>query len=103
MDSDHILTLTRLYAQHHGYTVATVSTYIAGSGDTFARLERGHTITLRRAAELIQKFSDHWPTDQEWPADIPRPPVTPPESEEAPAGDEAAPVGADGQVEEPVA
>ena len=37
------------------------------------RLRRGHTITLRRVARVLQWFSDHWPADLEWPSDIPRP------------------------------
>ena len=42
------------------------------------RLRRGHTITLRRVARVLQWFSDHWPADLEWPSDIPRPmPSTP--------------------------
>ena len=103
MNCESLIRLAGLYAAHKGLRPTTVSTYIAGSGDTFARLEDGHTITLRRAEQIAQKFSDHWPADLEWPAGIPRPPVTPPEPEETPAGDEAAPAGADGQVEEPVA
>ncbi len=31
-----------------------VSSYMNGSGDTFARLKVGHDITARRAARVIQ-------------------------------------------------
>ena len=30
-------------------------------------------LTTRRAARAIQWFSDNWPSDLEWPAEIPRP------------------------------
>ena len=71
-------------------------------GRFFKRVKEGR-VTIRRAERVCQWFSDHWPADLEWPAGIPRPPVTPPEPEETPAGDEAAPAGVDKQVEEPVA
>lgn len=73
MNSQHLLSLARLYATRRGWSVSTVSTYMGGSGDTLARLERGHDITTRRAARFIQWFSDHWPADLDWPSDIPRP------------------------------
>lgn len=73
MNSDAMLTLARRYAAHRALTLSTVSTYVTGSGDTFARLEQGRTITLRRAEVLLKKFSERWPQKLEWPADIPRP------------------------------
>lgn len=73
MNSDALLTLARRYAARRALTLSTVSTYITGSGDTFARLEQGRTITLRRAEVLLKKFSDRWPQELEWPAGIPRP------------------------------
>lgn len=73
MNSDAMLTLARRYAAHRALTLSTVSTYVTGSGDTFARLEQGRTITLRRAEVLLKKFSERWPQKLEWPAEIPRP------------------------------
>ena len=73
MRSQHILELAQTYAASKGWSVSTVSSYMGGSGDTLARLERGHDITTRRAARFVQWFSDHWPADLDWPADIPRP------------------------------
>ena len=55
--------------------LSTVSRLATGSGETIARLNRGRTITTRRAAKAFQYLSDHWPDDQEWPTEIPRPPV----------------------------
>ena len=73
MYSENLLSLARLYVDCRGLSLATVSTYMAGSGDTLARLERGHDLTTRRAARFSQWFSDHWPDGLEWPADFPRP------------------------------
>ena len=73
MNSDAILTPARRYAAHRALTLSTVSTYVTGSGDTFARLEQGRTITLRRAEVLLKKFSERWPQELKWPADFPRP------------------------------
>lgn len=68
--------LTRLIeaaAEAMGWTVTTVSWRTSGSGATYDRLCRGHDITTRRAARIVQWLSDHWPDGAEWPADIPRP------------------------------
>ena len=43
----------------------------------YDRLCSGADITTRRATRIVQWFSDHWPTDLEWPADIPRPDPAP--------------------------
>ena len=76
MLGEHLLRLGKFYAVQQGFSLATVSTYMGGSGDTLARLERGHDITTRRAARFAQWFSDHWPAGADWPSDIPRPPPT---------------------------
>ncbi|MBK5945957.1 hypothetical protein CCR83_05685 [Rhodobacter veldkampii DSM 11550] len=39
-----------------------------------AGLVAGASCTLRKAAAVVQWFSDRWPSDLEWPRDIPRPP-----------------------------
>ena len=72
-----LTTLARVLACHLNRSVSTVSRLATGSGETIPRLGRGHAITTRRAARTRQWFSDHWPEGLEWPAEIPRPPVTP--------------------------
>ena len=73
-DTDYGLSrLTGSFAGHTSRSEATVSRLATGSGETMNRLRRGHTITLRRVARVLQWFSDHWPADLEWPSDIPRP------------------------------
>ena len=77
MDCESLMLLGSIYAKHRGLTLSTVSTYAAGSGDFYARLKRGHDVTSRRAARVLQYLSDHWPEDLPWPAEIPRPAPTP--------------------------
>lgn len=73
MQTQTIVKLGRLYADHHGKTLSTVSTYAANDGKWLPGLERGASCTLRKAASAVQWFSDHWPEDLEWPRDIQRP------------------------------
>ena len=82
-DAESIMRLFRLYAAHRGLALSTVSTYAAAAGDFYARLERGHDLTTRRAARVTQWLSDRWPADLDWPADIPRPPPAEPDRGEA--------------------
>ncbi len=77
MDSHALIILAEMLAQARRMSVATISTWMGGSGDTIARLQRGCDITTGRAKRFGQKFSDHWPTDLPWPSDIPRPAPTP--------------------------
>ena len=65
--------LCAIFAARTRRRLSTVSRLATGSGETIARLQRGRTITIRRAARAFQYLSDHWPDDQEWPTEIPRP------------------------------
>lgn len=73
----HMVRLAELYAGATELSEATVSDYATGQATTIARLRCGHTITVRRAARIVQWFSDHWPVDLEWPADLSRPDPSP--------------------------
>lgn len=74
MNGESILCLAAAYVDRSKLTKSTISTYASGSGDLLGRLGSGHDITTRRAAKITKWFSDHWPIDLAWPADIPRPP-----------------------------
>jgi len=78
-----IVALIRAWAVGRGVSVSTASRLLSGSGDTVDRMERGMSLTARRAAAIIQKASDHWPTDLEWPPEIPRPEARPGRDEAA--------------------
>lgn len=68
-----LVALCELFAESTGRRVSTVSRYATGSGETVARLRRGHAITTRRAERAFRFLSENWPEPVEWPADIPRP------------------------------
>ncbi len=53
--------------------MSTIGKKICGHGAFFRRLEEGHTITERRAREVIRSFSDQWPAGLTWPKDVSRP------------------------------
>jgi hypothetical protein len=70
-----LLLLADLFAQHEGITHFAVSMRALGKGDFFLKLGRpGAGCHIRTAERLMRWFSDRWPSDLEWPADIPRPP-----------------------------
>ena len=71
-----LVALCALFAESTGRSISTVSRYATGSGETIARLRRGHTITTRRAERAFRFLSENWPEAVEWPAGIPRPGVS---------------------------
>lgn len=68
-----LVALCALFAESTGRSISTVSRYATGSGETIARLRRGHAITTRRAERAFRFLSDNWPDPVQWPVDIPRP------------------------------
>ncbi|MCE2539204.1 MAG: hypothetical protein J4G16_02090 [Acidobacteria bacterium] len=77
-----LVALCGIFAESTGRSISTVSRYATGSGETIARLRRGHAITTRRAERALRFLSDNWPEPVEWPADIPRPAVAPDPADE---------------------
>ena len=73
MSHDHIVCLAELLAAHRDRSPSTVCRWASGDGALYARLRNGKAITTHRAARLVQWFSEHWPDDLAWPADVPRP------------------------------
>ena len=71
-----LVALCDIFAEGTGLSISTVSRYATGSGETIARLRRGHAITTRRAERAFRFLSENWPEPVEWPADIPRPEVS---------------------------
>ena len=68
-----IVDLIRRYAAAREIAVSYASRLITGSGDTVDRIERGTSLTARRAEKIRQKASDRWPDDLTWPPEIERP------------------------------
>jgi hypothetical protein len=76
MANDTHLDLSHLadaYARHANLSHWRVSFLATGNGQFFKGLKEGRSCTLRTAEKVFFWFSDHWPTDLEWPTDIPRP------------------------------
>ena len=77
MNSYLLVALAERYGAHEGITHWAVSYRVARKGDLFARLRGDHSCTIRTYNRTLRWFSDHWPVDLEWPADIPRPDPSP--------------------------
>jgi hypothetical protein len=73
-----LLSLSELLAAHEGVTHWAISMRFFRKGDFFARLRGPGDIRTATYEKALRKFSERWPADLEWPADIPRPdPDTP--------------------------
>ena len=71
---DALIKLATALATHQGVTHFAISMRAMGKGDFFKNMiERGYDCRTRTAAKVLGWFSENWPTDLEWPRDIPRP------------------------------
>lgn len=74
MEQKHALTtLAETMAAHQGVTHFAISMRALGKGDFFKKLLSGGDCRTTTAARVLAWFSENWPSDLEWPADIPRP------------------------------
>ena len=71
-----ILELSRLYGEAEGVSPTTVSWRAFNDSKRIRALHDGKTITIRRAETVIAWFSDNWPEEAVWPADVARPETT---------------------------
>ena len=69
------LVLMQRYAERRGIALSTLGRLTVGSSTVADRLHEGR-VTFGTAQRVTQWLSDHWPTDLDWPSDIPRPPPT---------------------------
>ncbi|WP_170563070.1 hypothetical protein [Ruegeria atlantica] len=72
----YLLDSIKKYADAKSLSVASVGRYSIGDVNLVDRLKTGR-ITIRRVNRVIQWLSNHWPSDLDWPPDIPRPDPTP--------------------------
>lgn len=71
---DQLLILSEILAAHDGVTHWAISMRLPGRGDFFKQLRKpGRDIRFGTYDRLLRKFSEVWPSDLEWPANIPRP------------------------------
>lgn len=73
MNTQSLLHLAQIYADHRGLKLSTVATYAARDGKFFKSLAAGSGCTLGKAARIIDYFDANWPEDLEWPAAVSRP------------------------------
>jgi hypothetical protein len=71
----NLITLVETFAAHDGRAEATVSNKSVGNATLFERLREGKGCTIKTATKVMSWFSENWPADLEWPADVPRPDV----------------------------
>jgi hypothetical protein len=70
--------IARLYAELEGVPLSTVSSRVFNDGKKIRALEEGSDINVSRLERALRWFSDKWPEDADWPADVPRPFLTEP-------------------------
>lgn len=71
------------YRQQVDLSESRIGAIAAGNPSFYARLRAGSSCTIKLYARVLGWFSDHWPTDLEWPPDVPRPEPSPASSDEA--------------------
>lgn len=69
-----LINLADTLADHQGVTHYAISMRSLGKGDFFKKLKEGGDCRTSTSSRLFTWFSENWPDDLEWPADIPRPP-----------------------------
>lgn len=70
---DSVLLLATRYTEATGRRWGGVSTDASNDGKTFDRIAAGKVVTVQRCERIIQWFSDNWPADCDWPAQVDRP------------------------------
>tara|TARA_R110002124_G_scaffold122845_8_gene281494 strand:- start:117 stop:416 length:300 start_codon:yes stop_codon:yes gene_type:complete len=76
IDYQYLTQLADLLARFSGRSEATISQKIVGHARLFSRLNSGSGCNAHTYQNAMNWFSEHWPADLEWPADIPRPDVS---------------------------
>lgn len=68
----HIVTLAHAFSAATGVSVGAVSHRVFDDSKKIPAMEGGADITVRRYNMAVRWFSENWPADTAWPADIPR-------------------------------
>lgn len=91
---DHLLLLVPPFCRSRQISESRLSTLLFNDGKRVGAMrKRNGDIGSRKLLEAFQWFSDHWPTDAEWPDEVFRPELTspappssaPPAAEQVPA------------------
>ena len=70
MTDDQIASLIRDLATARGWSESYAARRATGSGDTLDRIERGVSLTMRRANRVMVNIARLWPDDQPMPQSI---------------------------------
>ncbi|MBD3787214.1 MAG: hypothetical protein IE922_09625 [Sphingomonadales bacterium] len=73
MRPTQLTNLANAYAAHRGLKLSTLGVYAVNDGKFFGRLAEGFDCRTKTAAKVAAWFAANWPSDLEWPRDIPRP------------------------------
>lgn len=73
---NHILSLATRLGAHQGVTHWAISMRMVGKGDFLHRLEQGGDCRTKTYERAMEFFARTWPSDLQWPSDVPRPPST---------------------------
>lgn len=69
----HLLTASAAYADATGKAMTTIGRKAAGDWRFFDRLQEETSFTIRIYDKVMAWFSQNWPTEVDWPSDVPRP------------------------------
>ncbi len=69
----HLLALAEALGRYKRVTPDAICARALGKGHFFHRLAIGGDCRTATAERLLGWFDDQWPSDLEWPRDIPRP------------------------------
>ena len=70
-----LLNLAQHLAEHDKVTHWAISMRLLGKGDFFKRLMDGRDCREPTFRRVMRQFSEQWPDDLSWPADIQRPEI----------------------------
>lgn len=71
--TDQLLTVARAYCAACELSPARVSTLIFNDGKKLDLLEQGKDLATKNHERAMQWFSDRWPAETDWPAEVMRP------------------------------
>ena len=80
---DHIVCLADGFCEVSGISTATLSNRLFKDARKIDALRGGRDLVTARYQTALAYFDMNWPSNVEWPSDIPRPSVA--EEEKAPA------------------
>nr|WP_321980159.1 hypothetical protein [uncultured Cohaesibacter sp.] len=83
MMTKHIVKLAKAYSKAKGIEVSALSRRVFKDSKKISQLEAGSDLVTARYQSAMSYFGEHWPSNVEWPSDIPRPSVA--EEDKAPA------------------